>query len=628
MGRRLSNRKNDGSCEPPPAKMRIGIELTSAVCRIVELDAGGPWRRAGSTRIVSTDSWSRDSTAIGALDSAARLARFRGRQASVVLWNISTDHRHVPVHPGTYDRMLGEARTRLADAELSIEGMLSDIAPASGRASGSAHNSVVLASAPRAEVSAALAPLAAAGIKVRSVLTPAAALQSLARLRSASAHAANAHVLEAYVAVEEQATCFVILRGGVLLATQDLPWGFLDELSDFQTPRERYDIAVRLADELGAIAASGRFDGDPLAQVMVCGAMPELRSMTVHLMERLDVEVEPLDSLFSIDVDRIPAPVDEFHDAIAGLRLAWAAAANPRPALDLLRHHRRETLKSHLARAAVVAGTAAGVSVGWVVQRELPAAPVHQRAAVTIPIVARPAMKITGLRSTGGGARARSGVSGYLASQSVAAPVSTLVAAAVAPPASIPVMPAAPVPAEREPASAARSLFAEREPAPVPRSLTPGREPAPVPRSLTPEREPTPATRSQPAAREPAPPVAHSLAPAPRPWESVPPISPPPASVVVAPRPRPVAQLPTPSASPAAPQVEAPSRRPVETPAPFDAALETILFSPDRSLAIVDGRIVQVGDDLHGARIVDITASAVLLRDAQGRLRRLSLSGR
>jgi hypothetical protein len=35
-----------------------------------------------------------------------------------------------------------------------------------------------------------------------------------------------------------------------------------------------------------------------------------------------------------------------------------------------------------------------------------------------------------------------------------------------------------------------------------------------------------------------------------------------------------------------------------------------------------------VGDDLHGARIVDITASAVLLRDAQGRLRRLSLSGR
>ena len=355
--------------------MRIGIELTSAVCRIVELDAGGPWRRTGSTRIVSTDSWSRDSTAIGALDSAARLARFRGRQASVVLWNISTDHRHVPVHPGTYDRMLGEARTRLEDAELSIEGMLSDIAPASGRASGSAHNSVVLASAPRAEVSAALAPFAAAGIKVRSGTDagrrPAIACAPQVRERAR----ADAHVLEAYVAVEEQATCFVILRGGVLLATQDLPWGFLDELSDFQTPRERYDIAVRLADELGAIAASGRFDGDPLAQVMVCGAMPELRSMTVHLMERLDVEVEPLDSLFSIDVDRIPEPVDEFHDAIAGLRLAWAAAANPRPALDLLRHHRRETLKSHLARAAVVAGTAAGVSVGWFVQRELPAAP-------------------------------------------------------------------------------------------------------------------------------------------------------------------------------------------------------------------------------------------------------------
>ena len=65
-----------------------------------------------------------------------------------------------------------------------------------------------------------------------------------------------------------------------------------------------------------------------------------------------------------------------------------------------------------------------------------------------------------------------------------------------------------------------------------------------------------------------------------------------------------------------------------EMPLPFDAVLGTILYSPDRKLAIVNGRIVGPGDDVNGARIVDITPTAVLLRDAQGRLRNLTLGGR
>ena len=65
-------------------------------------------------------------------------------------------------------------------------------------------------------------------------------------------------------------------------------------------------------------------------------------------------------------------------------------------------------------------------------------------------------------------------------------------------------------------------------------------------------------------------------------------------------------------------------------PLSFDAALGTILYSPDRKLAIVDGRIVGIGDEVRGAQIVDITPTAVMLRDAKGRLRRLALgaSGR
>jgi hypothetical protein len=53
--------------------------------------------------------------------------------------------------------------------------------------------------------------------------------------------------------------------------------------------------------------------------------------------------------------------------------------------------------------------------------------------------------------------------------------------------------------------------------------------------------------------------------------------------------------------------------------------LGTILYSPDRKLAIVDGRIVGPGDPVSGARVVDITPSTVLLRDGRGRLRSLTL---
>jgi hypothetical protein len=59
----------------------------------------------------------------------------------------------------------------------------------------------------------------------------------------------------------------------------------------------------------------------------------------------------------------------------------------------------------------------------------------------------------------------------------------------------------------------------------------------------------------------------------------------------------------------------------------FDAVLGTILYAPERKLAIVDGRIVQTGDEINGARVVEITPTTVLLRDTRGRLRQLGLGG-
>ena len=82
-----------------------------------------------------------------------------------------------------------------------------------------------------------------------------------------------------------------------------------------------------------------------------------------------------------------------------------------------------------------------------------------------------------------------------------------------------------------------------------------------------------------------------------------------------------------PSAVAPPPPAVAPVRRPPpeEAPLPFAATLGSILYGADRKLAIVDGRIVQVGDDVRGARVVEITPNSVLFRDREGRLRRLTL---
>jgi hypothetical protein len=53
--------------------------------------------------------------------------------------------------------------------------------------------------------------------------------------------------------------------------------------------------------------------------------------------------------------------------------------------------------------------------------------------------------------------------------------------------------------------------------------------------------------------------------------------------------------------------------------------LGTILYSPDRKYAIINDRIVGPGDEVNGARVVDITPTTVLLRDEKGRLRSLTL---
>ena len=512
---------------------RIGIELSPTACRVVELESGPASRRETRVRSFAVLPPS------GPLTVAA-LRSFRRRRAAVVVWGASSEHRQVVVRPGSYETMRGEAMAALAAAGVATRGMLVDIAPALSR--DAKRRSVVVALASSPAVRAALQPLVDAGIRVRTVMTPAIALCALMRARR---DRPDHEAIDAFVALDETDTSIALIKGGALIVTRALPWGYIDGVETRQ-PRRREDIASRLADDLADFFHAAGGSTASVRQVSIASGLPELRSMTVPLMERLDLEVEPLDSLFGIDASRLPVNGADFQDRLPELRLAWAAAAEWPAPLNLLRARHRSRSRSALSRAAVVAGMAAGWGIGWRV-----AGSPWWQATASVP-VARAAR-----------VPARSGT---------AAP-----RLAVVPP---------PPPASEPP------------PARLPPARLPLAEPPARVRELL--TSPAPIARAEPPALRPRPtfltavalPVRNVSA-----TEFVPPVD--------VPRP----------AKPAAPAV-------ADT---FDAVLGTILYSSDRRLAIIDGRIVGLGDEVRGARVVEIDPAAVMLRDANGRLRRLTL---
>ena len=89
---------------------------------------------------------------------------------------------------------------------------------------------------------------------------------------------------------------------------------------------------------------------EDVSQVLLCGDMPEIRSLTAPLIERLNIEVETLDSLDGIDTAALPAPAERFSEQVASLRLASAIAAEP-PPVNLL------PLEITALRAGAAAGT-------------------------------------------------------------------------------------------------------------------------------------------------------------------------------------------------------------------------------------------------------------------------------
>jgi hypothetical protein len=603
---------------------RLGIELSPSACRIVDVDAPGRGRDARDTRVRSFAVLPPSGE-----ETRTRLAALRRRSAAVVVWNMASEHRQVVVTGGTYEAMRREALAALGAAGLQTRGAAADIVPADGTLRRDVRQPVVVALASSAEMNAALSPLRAAGIRLRSVTTPAMALASLARRRRAFAVPGR---IEAYIALERAVSCLALVRDLQLVAATTLAWGYEDGESHMERPRD--EIASRLAEAVvDFVAAIGGSTRD-ISQVCISGALPDLRSMTLPLMEQLDVEVEPLDSLFSIDAARLPAPADRFRERVVELRLAWAAAADWPPPINLLRPQHRRTSRTVLTRAAVAAGVVAGLGTGWAVERTS-----WWQSTTASPAPAQPVSRSTTAsgRARGGSAAGGEGVVGQQGTRgaatqgdrgTTAAPTSGLQRPPSDTPAARPIVPEPdvgpqlPVVARRGPAPAplpeaaparppaapehapARPAITAPTPAPGAEALAAGRAVEGIRQTPPLARlEPAPPARTEASRREEAsPPRSASTLPAPARAANTPPV-------------RAVTPAPSGAARPA-----------TEVPRPFDAVLGTILYSPDRKLAIVDGRIVGIGDQVRGARITDITPSTVLLRDAEGRLRALTLA--
>ena len=246
---------------------RVGIELSPVACRIVDIQVGAGRGAQLESRVTSFASLAWSDAAVG-----ARLAALRRLPVAVVAWGARSWHQQVEVADGRYEAMRAEAVASLTGASAFAPRRVSDIAPAGPRSDGALLRPVVVAAADASGVRAALRPLVKARVRAQSLVTPAVALMSLARLRRATTRPG---VLNVYVALEETATAIALVRNGALVAARELAWGFLDPARPRPAARPRQAIGAALAAEIAALARDEK--SGALAQVCICGALGDLR---------------------------------------------------------------------------------------------------------------------------------------------------------------------------------------------------------------------------------------------------------------------------------------------------------------------------------------------------------------
>ena len=381
-----------------------------------------------------------------------------------------------------------------------------------------------------------LQPIKAAGFRIERVVDPCQALTELAKRRPSAGDATIA-----WLAIDRSAVAIVVARGGQSLYSRLFTWdSSLGAVGSQARLLQRYSLVAHLAPEIRRAIASATTSHDARVDAIVtCGNLPDLRSLTMPLIEELDVEVETLDSLDGFEA---PAAIrDRVGELAPALRLATAAALAPRPA--------GTTRSAALAAAAIVVAVAGG----WYLYA--------QQHAAQSPPVAKPASW------------------------------------SARPPASVQSTP---------------------RPAPPPQTVATAQPTTPPPQTQ-PKAQPTP---PQPGAN-PSPAVPPSVATAGKPPSTPPrvPSTPPPASSTPS----------NPAVKSAAPPADKPHAvapappEPLTDPVPM---VNTILVSAERRFAIINGRVVAVGDTVGPRVVTAIEPREIVLQEPSGVQIRVGLGGR
>ena len=138
-----------------------------------------------------------------------------------------------------------------------------------------------------------LSVLEGAGFRVERVVSPCNALAALARLKTSRGDGATC-----WIAVNRGGVAIVVVRPGKQIYSHSFTWDSTIGATGSQARLlQRYSLVALLSPEVKRAMAAARQQGTPVEAVVTCGNLPDLRSLTMPLIEELDVEVETLDSL-------------------------------------------------------------------------------------------------------------------------------------------------------------------------------------------------------------------------------------------------------------------------------------------------------------------------------------------
>ena len=206
-------------------------------------------------------------------------------------------------------------------------------------------------------------PLTKAGFKVVRVVTPCNALGALARLRVPRNGGATC-----WLGINRMGVAIVVVRPGKLLYSHSFGWDSNVGASGSQARLlQRYSLVAFLAPEVRRALAAARQKGSTVDGIVTCGNLPDLRALTMPLIEELDMEVETLDSLEGLVV--APEAADHLADTAPAIRLACAGAvARETRIVDEGKRRRArlaERLTAMLPAAAAAVALLAG-AVWWI----------------------------------------------------------------------------------------------------------------------------------------------------------------------------------------------------------------------------------------------------------------------